>query len=168
MGKDRDFIDEEGSSLLNEERKFKLRKRKFRANCPHCSKKGKSLLASNGTEDVHVCQRKGCGVVIDYRPYTRADNTGIDTLKTQVAGVRNALEICKHRAANDGENKGSQEIIARCANLIMELEAVPDLMEALMDTHKDKKNKKEHKRHTIDMGLGSLAFGKKSKSKGGW
>lgn len=164
----KDFVDEEGNSLVNEERKFKLRKRKFRATCPHCSKKGKTLLSRTGTENVFQCSRKGCGTTVDLRKYVRVDSSGIEELKGHADELRNALEICKHRAALDGDNKESQVIVSRCAALIMDLSAVPDLMESLLETTKSKNKKKEHHRQTIEMGLGSLAFNKKKKERGGW
>ena len=168
MGKE--YHDEEGVSLLLEEKKFKQRKRKFRATCPHCTKKGKSLLKSTGTEDLHVCDRKGCGVKVDYRPYTFSDpEIGIKKLEDSVAVVKNALEICKHRAALDGDNKSSQNVQARAAALILEIDSVPDLLMALMEDPKGKKkNKKKKNRHTIEHGLGALKLGKKKDKKGGW
>lgn len=165
----KDHFDEEGTSLLMEEKKFKQRKRKFRASCPHCTKKGKSLLKSTGTDDLHVCDRKGCGTKIDYRPYTTGDpKDGIEKLEKAVAIVKNALEICKHRAALDGENKTSQNVLARSAALILELDSVPDILEALMEDPKGKKKDKKRKRHTIEHGFSALQFKKKKDKKGGW
>ena len=160
----KDYKDEEGLALLAEEKKFKIRKRKYKAACPHVSKKGKSLLRGAG-EHVHECAR--CKTKIDLRPYLKdEEDHGVATLKEHVRHVRNALEICKYRAAIDGDNKNSRRILERCSAMILDLDSVPDLMEAMLENGESKKDKKRKKKQEIKLGLESLAFEKKKKNKG--
>jgi hypothetical protein len=65
-----------------------------------------------------------------------------------------------------GDNKNSRRILERCSAMILDLDSVPDLMEAMLENGESKKDKKRKKKQEIKLGLESLAFKKKKKNKG--
>lgn len=177
MAKEKEtYTDDEGESLLIEEKKFKKRKRAFRAQCPHCSHKGKgkTLLKQTEVANVFRCSRKGCGTKVDFRPYAVDDpnerEKAYEKLRNAADVVKNALEIVKHRAAFDGRDKRSAEILAFAAKTIQAIDTVPDLLASLQTGEGKKKNKqrKEQQRHLIEHGTGSIFGGGKKKHHSKW
>ena len=165
MSKDRKF-DREASEILGEEKKFKQRKRKFKARCTHVTPKGKTRLESTKEEHVRKCNR--CGTKVDFSEFVEDRENAMVLLNDSIDRVKNACNIIKHRAAIDGDDKRSQSFVDFSANLLLDLDAVPEILESLTEGEKSKKNKKKEKRREIKVGLDALAFGKKKKSKGGW
>ena len=153
--------DKEMMDFLSMEREAKKKKKKFRAHCTHTSKKGKTLLQPKGGQYQFVCQR--CGTKIDLSSLGGEN----DELKDAVKTVRNALEVAKHRAARDADGS-SKQIASSCASMILSINQVPDLINALLKNSHKKKKEKKAKRREITVGLQSLAFGGGKKKKNRW
>ena len=151
--------DDDAEEILVEEKKFRQKKRKFKASCPHVKKSGK--LPVEGKEHIHECSR--CRTQIDLSEFVDDPQKSIRSLRSAVAEVKNGLEIIKFRSAMDGDNKRSQEIVEFAAKMIYDLDTVPDVIEAFLEDSKSKKEKKKEKAREIKVGLDSLAFGKKKK-----
>lgn len=157
-------LDDEAADLFDEEKRFKQKQRKFRANCVH-SRKGKPRLDPDGGEDKFKCQR--CHKRIDFGPFVTEDERENQTqLRASVHFVSTALDIIKIRAAADEGDERSKKIIDYCADLQLKLENVPDVMASFNE--KSEKQRKKEKHRDIKVGLDALAFSKKKKNKGGW
>lgn len=158
-------MDDEASELFDEEKRFKQKKRKFRANCSH-SKKGKPFLDPVDGKMKFKCKR--CGRHIDYEPFASNEDDKLDLteLRDAVNFVSNAIDIIKIRAAADEGDERSEKIIDYCADTQLKVENVPDVMASFKSN--GKKNEKKEKHHNIKVGLDALAFSKKKKNKGGW
>lgn len=167
MSKEKKKYDAESDEILQDEKKFLKKKRRFKANCPHAKNSGKSRLrAVEGQEHVHECTR--CRTRLDLRKFVKEADHGIGDLKANVAEVKNALEVIKYRAAIDENSKRSEGIVAFAAKMLMDIDTIPEIFEAILEETKSKKDKKKEKQREIKVGLDSLAFGKKKSKKSGW
>ena len=173
MSKDKDKKkkkqDGEWEELLDEEKKYKSRKRKFKANCSHVKDNSKSRLEATKIEHVIQCSR--CHTTVDLRKFANDPDAGVEDLEAAIDTVKNSLEIIKYRSAMDGDNKRSKNLKEFAARLILDLDVVPEVIESLLSHGKKKDKEKEKKKKEIKFGLDSLAFdrnhhGKKKKNKG--
>ena len=148
--------------IEKEAKNAKRKKRIFRAKCTHMRTKKSKGLKKTGTAGVLQCDC--CKTKVDLRPYF-SEGAGIDELEQAVKVVKNALEIVKLRAARD-EDKKSDQVAEKAAAMIIELDAVPELMKSLTEKKKDKDKKKEKKARLVEFGASGLSFGGKQKK--GW
>jgi len=159
------YEDNEYLELLGEEKNLKKKKRVFRAKCTHLSKKGHRLLTPTDVDGVFECSR--CHERVDLRSWMGADDAGEKQLNQSVAGVINALQIIKYRAAQD-DDASSKDVVKATSNLILQLSGVGDLMKAIADGGKKKKKEKKEKRKEISIGLNIGFGGDKKKKKSKW
>lgn len=167
MSKDKkkEKFDDEMVELLKEEKKIKLKKRRFRADHTHTKKSGKTRLQPTDIPHVHKCSHPQCGTIVDMRPYVDDPEEGLAELKKVVAKYKNANEIIKHCAAQDVDSKKSREIVKFCADNIFGADTVVELLEAFLMQGKAKEKKEKKRKEEIAVGLDSLAFDRKGRGK---